>query len=302
MTTTIPHSDKNTAPLLAAPVSIRSVLFFSDLTPESDQAFAHARFLAEQFGARLTLCHVVEVPPERHPEPWPAQDEVVRRAIRDAREHLERRAEILSTPSDVIVEREPTLDWALVGQVRRESPDLVVMRTHTRAGLAHVFPGSLVEKVLQHGRAPVLCIREPEHGVPLPYRRILVPTDLSARSRRAFPLAAHFARRFDALVLALHVARVNSPSDLHGQPDALESTTSDEALGAFLQPEFDDVRVLPRVLLGSALDVIGATASTEHADLIVVSTHGHDSLGDRLIGSHAERLIRQSSCPVLVVP
>ena len=302
MTATIQSSGKATAAPAAPPVSIRSVLFFSDLSPESDQALDHARFLAEHFGARLTLSHVVEVPPRRDPEPWPAQDEVVRRAVRDAREHLERHAERLSTPSDIIVERERSLDWALVGQVRRECPDLVVMRTHTRAGLAHVFPGSLAEKVLQNGRVPVLCIREPEHGVAVPYRRILVPTDLSARSRRAFPLAAHFARRFDALVLALHVARVTVPSDLHGVPDAIEATTSEEALRAFMGPDFDDVRVIPRVLLGTACDVIGATASTERADLIVLSTHGHDSLGDRIIGSHAERVIRHSTCPVLVVP
>ncbi len=302
MTTTISHAGRTTAPPQGAAVSIRSVLFFSDLSPESDQAFDHARFLAEQFGARLTLAHVVEIRPERHPEPWPAQDEVVRRAVRDAREHLERRADSARTPSDVLVGREPSLEWALVTQVRREMPDLVVMRTHTRAGLAHVFPGSLAEMVLQDGHAPVLCIREPEHGVALPYRRILVPTDLSGRSRRAFPLAAHFARRFDAQVLALHVARVTSPSDLHGLPEALEATTSDEALGTFLQPEFADVRVMPRVMLGDTLDVIGATASSEHADLIVLTTHGRDSLSDRIIGSHAERLIRQSSCPVLVVP
>ena len=226
----------------------------------------------------------------------------MRRAVRDAREHLERRAETLSTTSDVIIAREPSLEWALVGQVRRERPDLVVMRTHTRGGLGHVFPGSLAERVLRHGHAPVLCVREPEHGVPLPYRRILVPTDLSAPSRRAFPLAAHLARRFDALVLALHVAQVTAPSDLHGLPDTLEATTSDERLGAFLQPEFEDVCVVPQVLLGSAFDLIGATASTQHADLIVLSTHGHDSLGDRILGSHAERLVRQSTCPVLVVP
>jgi nucleotide-binding universal stress UspA family protein len=302
MTTTIQDPGKATAAPLAPPVSIRSILFFSDLSPASDQAMEHARFLAECFGARLTLSHVVEVPPERDPEPWPTQDEVVRRAVRDAREHLERHAESLSTPNDILVEREPSLDWALVSQVRRECPDLVVMRTRAHAGLAHVFPGSLAEKVLQHGRAPVLCVREPEHGVPLPYRRILVPTDLSARSRRAFPLAAHLARRFDALVLALHVASVTAPTDLHGVPDAIEATSSEEALRAFMQPDFDDVRVMPRVLLGAAWDAIGATASTEHADLIVLSTHGHDSLGDRIVGSHADRVIRHSTCPVLVVP
>ena len=302
MTASIPHTVTSASPQPAPPVSVRHVLYFSDLSPESDQAFAHARFLAESFGARLTLTHVVEVPAERRNEEWPAQDEVVRRAVRDAREHLERRAESLTTPSEVVVEREPSVEWALAGQVRRERPDIVVMRTHARGGLAHVFPGNLAERVLLHGRAPVLCIREPEHGMPLPYRLILVPTDLSPESRRSFPLAAHLARRFDAQVIALHVAKVKAPSDLHGMPDALESTISEKALCDFLQPEFADVRVRAQVRLGEALEVIGDAVRRERADLIVLSTHGHDSLGDRIVGTHAERLIRHSTCPVLVVP
>ena len=41
---------------------IRTILFASDLSPESDRAFEHARFLAERFGARLTIYHGLEMP------------------------------------------------------------------------------------------------------------------------------------------------------------------------------------------------------------------------------------------------
>jgi nucleotide-binding universal stress UspA family protein len=44
-----------------------------------------------------------------------------------------------------------------------------------------------------------------------------------------------------------------------------------------------------------------AEAHNRAADLIVVSTHYHDSLHDRVLGSHAERLVRHAPCPVLVV-
>ena len=43
-------------------MTIREILFPSDLTPESDLAFDHARLLAERFGAALTLYHVADAP------------------------------------------------------------------------------------------------------------------------------------------------------------------------------------------------------------------------------------------------
>jgi universal stress protein A len=59
--------------------------------------------------------------------------------------------------------------------------------------------------------------------------------------------------------------------------------------------------VTPRVLLGAAWNAIVETARAERVDLIVMSTHGHDSLSDRLIGSHAERVVRHAPCPVLII-
>jgi nucleotide-binding universal stress UspA family protein len=159
---------------------------------------------------------------------------------------------------------------------------------------------SVTEVALQQGRCPVLCVREPEHGVALPYRRILVPTDLSAGSRRAFPLAALLARGFEAEVLALHMAGVTAPSLLHGVSYAMEASASEEELWQFLKPDFRDVRVTPRVVLGPAWDRIVETARSERVDLIVMSTHGHDSLTARVMGSHAERVVRRAPCPVLV--
>ena len=43
-------------------------------------------------------------------------------------------------------------------------------------------------------------------------------------------------------------------------------------------------------------------AKTHNADLIVMSTHGRTGIKHLLLGSVAERVIRQSPCPVTVVP
>jgi nucleotide-binding universal stress UspA family protein len=75
---------------------------------------------------------------------------------------------------------------------------------------------------------------------------------------------------------------------------------SEEALLRFLEPDFTGLRVLPRVLIGAAWEGIIETARAERADVIVMSTHGHDSLSDRVLGSHAERVVRSAPCPVIV--
>jgi nucleotide-binding universal stress UspA family protein len=162
--------------------------------------------------------------------------------------------------------------------------------------------GSVTERVLQRTPCPVLCVREPEHGVALPYRRILVPTDLSEDSRHAFRLAAAIARAFSAEIIALHVPAVPIGRTTAGVTEAVEAAVpSEAALAAFLMPEFVGVRVVPRIVFGSAWARIPAVAHDERVDVIALSTHRRDSLADRVLGTHAERVVREAPCPVLVV-
>jgi nucleotide-binding universal stress UspA family protein len=276
---------------------VREILFPSDLSPESARAFSYARMLAERFRARLSLIHVV---PSGAAAGALEAPEAARREERSAREQLERWATGIACPQCVIVERSVSVPGALVGYLHGSAPDLVVMCTHGRDGLAQKLFGSVAESVVRHGRAPVLCVREPEHGIALPFRRILVPTDLSPASRRPFRLGALIARAFESDVVALHVAHVND-GRLAGVTAAVESAVPSEgALRDFLQPEFAAATVMARVELGSAAELIVQVAREEKADLIVMSTHGHDSLRDRVLGSQTEHVVRAAPCPVLV--
>jgi nucleotide-binding universal stress UspA family protein len=188
----------------------------------------------------------------------------------------------------------------VVDLIRATVPDLVVMATHGREGLAHLFLGSVTEKVVQHGHRPVLCVRRrPQEGAPR-YRRILVPTDLSPASRRAFPLAALLARTFGAEVLALHVVPDRSLVSLSGIPAPLPPVPSEASLWHHFQHDFADLPVTAQVHEGSPWRRIAQVAEVEGADLVVMSTSGHHSMGDRIVGSNTERVVRHAPCPVLV--
>lgn len=293
--TALTHERGGTAPTAA----IREILAPSDLSVASDRALDHARLLAERFHAHLVLYHALAQ--DGALPPGSVEQEVRRRLERAAREHLERRTAIASMAIDVCVEAGAPVP-ALLAHVRDRRPDLVVMSTHGRQGVARLVLGSVTEKVLESGLCPTLCVREPEHGVALPYRRLLVPTDLSPASRRAFPMAAALAGAFGAEVVAVHAASVHAGHSTWGITTSVDDALPSEgALLDFLQPELAHVRTRCRAELGCAWDCITRVATEERVDLIVMSTHGLDSLADRFLGSHAERVVRQAPCPVLIV-
>jgi len=53
---------------------------------------------------------------------------------------------------------------AIVRESRADSYDVVVMGTHGRTGLKHVFLGSVAERVARHAGCPVLLVRPRECG------------------------------------------------------------------------------------------------------------------------------------------
>jgi len=283
---------------------IRTILFASDLSVESDRAFEHARLLAERFRARLTVYHALELP---RAEWIDATGERRARWAQGVRADLARRAAGLSVPPEIVVEGgivggHLLVDLALLETIHKTRPDLTVMATRGRKGFSSFFLGSVTQQVVQHAGRPVLCVRKEGHGGTLPYRRLLVPTDLSDASRRAFPLAALLARSFDAKVAVLHVSPPRPLALLTDVPGAgSPPVPTEDDVRRFLRPELDGVSVEASVYVtGAPWYRIVQMADEERADLIVMSTQGHDSVRDGIIGSNTERVLRHAPCSVLV--
>jgi nucleotide-binding universal stress UspA family protein len=141
------------------------------------------------------------------------------------------------------------------------------------------------------------------------YRRILVPTDFSEQSERAWTTARRLARALGAEVLLAHVV-VEAP--LFGEsPWSMGRVTevyeSGRAWGEKTLEEWAAAAraegVTVRTVLRSGVPhrEIVALAAEEQADLIVIGTHGRGGVDRALLGSVADRVIRLASCPVLSV-
>jgi nucleotide-binding universal stress UspA family protein len=281
-------------------IQLRNLLLATDLGPDSVPACAHARFLAEHFGARLTLYHAVPIPDHRYAH-WAFAHghEVWLAAERHACAELQRQAEGITCPHEVVVERRSSPLEGILDAIKAHHPDLAVLGTHGRDRLAHLLLGSVAEDVMQRAFRSVLCVPPGATGPAGPYRRLLVPTDFSLASRLAFPLASFLAKAFGAEVSVLHVVSSARQSALKGLPEDLRRPTED-SVREFAKEDFPEVTLVPKVLSGHVWERIAHTAAALGSDLVVMSTRGHDSFSDRVLGSNTERVLRHAPCPVLV--
>ncbi len=143
------------------------------------------------------------------------------------------------------------------------------------------------------------------------YQHILVPTDFSTEAERALQTAAELARQY---ATDLHLLHVVAPQLYYAEmpPDVVLPPVEDltavmiRAAGKRLQQISgklgDGLSVQQHVRQGPrAADAIVATATELRANLIVIGSHGHIGLAHALLGSTAERVIREAACDVLVI-
>ena len=135
--------------------------------------------------------------------------------------------------------------------------------------------------------------------------KILAPTDLSELSRVGLEYALELARGWGAEVTVYHVA--NAAELANYKAYSLEDLLNKhrKSLGQFLNENFAEllplVEVRQKVEIGSPATNIVDEAERETSDLIVMSTHGRTGLSHVLLGSVAERIVREAPCPVLTI-
>ena len=130
---------------------------------------------------------------------------------------------------------------------------------------------------------------------------ILCPTDFSPMSQRAVELASTLAADSGARIMFLHV--VGPPATLDGVIDVSVFRAAEAAKQALdeITPTQPDVECVRCCDYGDVESVILRTAENEHADMIVMGTHGRRGVRRWLLGSVAAHVVRRAPCPVLTV-
>jgi nucleotide-binding universal stress UspA family protein len=145
----------------------------------------------------------------------------------------------------------------------------------------------------------------------LPFKTIVVPTDFSDFANAAIPVAFTIARDHKARVVLVHVLEsVVIPNPLYASYYPVPTSeqvrqaeaASNKALLNLVPAEFrGKVEVSTRAVHGEPAAEVARIAREEMASLIVIGSHGRTGLKHLVLGSVAERVLRGSSCPVLIV-
>ncbi len=140
-------------------------------------------------------------------------------------------------------------------------------------------------------------------------KKILFPTDFTEGALAALPHAVDLAKSYKAKLYLLHVIYdMNMSTGLnvpHVSFDALYEEMEKGAkkeldnFGAELREGFKDVEC--SVVRGVPYEEILKFAGEKAVDLIVIGTHGRSGIDRVIFGSTAEKVVRNSDCPVLTV-
>jgi nucleotide-binding universal stress UspA family protein len=288
------------------------VITLYDFSKPGREALHFAERLASRFRSRLGIVHVWEIGPTYLIRDWGHQTEPLknilnRRLYREVRNLLEKKGG--QTPRSIqgiLAAGDPKT--AVLGVLKDEKPDVVVMGSHGRTGLLHVLMGSVAEGIVRRSPAPVWVVRKPRAWPP---KRIVVPVDFDESSRRVLRAASDLAGLFSARLEIVHVSptvenlapfpemRLYFPPTLS---ENLRKKAHKKLKSLVAGAVSRKVRARLHVLSGAPADAICRSARSTRADLIVIPTHGRRGLAHLVLGSVAENVVRHAPCSTLTLP
>jgi nucleotide-binding universal stress UspA family protein len=204
-------------------------------------------------------------------------------------------------PGDVITKR-----------AAANSGSLIAIATHGRSGIDRWLLGSVAEKVIRGTKNPVLLVRAGEVGESAGeaiLKTVIVPLDGSLVAEKALPHAIGLATMMNlelALLRAFSLTQALSGYDDYVDWDKLEAAVKGEA-AAYLDHKKGElkqarlVKISPLVMEGEAAEQITEVARRTPNSVVVMCSHGRSGVGRWLLGSVAERVLRHSAGPVLLV-
>ncbi|CAG0995777.1 Putative universal stress protein [Methylophilaceae bacterium] len=225
-------------------------------------------------------------------------------AMRQLEERASRFAAIPGLKVEYLVEtgRPHTVVIALA----EETDSLIVIGAHGGHAVRDWFQGSMVERMLDGSRQPLLVVKQPAQT---PYRRVLVPVDFSPSSASTVEAAIKIAPQ--AEIVLLHVFEIPFENKLcfAGVSDA-ELTDyrasgrqqAERDMAAFIR-SLPDLGVQPSMRLeyGYAPEIIIEQAGQLACDLIVMGRYGQSGVGQLLLGSVTEYVVMECGCDIMVV-
>jgi nucleotide-binding universal stress UspA family protein len=192
---------------------------------------------------------------------------------------------------------------------------LIVMTSHGRGTVGRIRFGSVSDRVARAARIPVAIVvpDQNQSDATLPaLKRVIVPLDGSELAAQSLPFAKRIAKQLSIPVdLVQAIDPVGSfysaggvspfPSEWYREAElGMEVSANGHLSAAAQQLAGDGVAATTAVIKGQPAAAL--LARIEPDDLVVITSHGRGGLRRWLIGSVAEKLVRHSAGPVVLIP
>jgi hypothetical protein len=260
----------------------------TDGSAGGNNAVAGTLDLAKACGSQVFVVQVLEIVPEFQAVMPDVRYALAEEAKRNM-EIIEAEAAKLGVLVQLLLPEGQQPYAAIVAEVEKIAPDLVIMGRRGKHGLADLLMGSVTARVIGHSPVNVLVV--PKGGA-IGFQRILVASDGSPHSEVTWDLALAMAKQAASQLIAIAVAPEEGDI-IEAQALVHKLLTAANRAGMPLKG------VSPQ---GVAPDAgIIHQAIKNEVDLIIMGSHGRTGLKRLLMGSVTERVIGQSPCPVLVV-
>ena len=296
-------------------VQFNNILCATDFSEFSNHTVDYGVALAKEFGARLIICHVIDLSSvaiygEFQLDPVAQQN----RIVEDANTQLK------ELTGDQPVAWEPLITVGkpadeISRAVEEKSIDLVVTATRGRSGFKRLILGSVTERLMRTVTCPLLVVRSPEHELvntadkEIKLKKILVGCDFSQDSDQAVKHGLSLAQEFQAELHLAHVIEPPAQPNLIREEPLVSGEIQEDYQNQIIQrlkdmvPEEAANWCTPQtsVLQGQPYDELVKYADTRDIDMIILGVRGHGLVKTLLLGSTTDRVVRNSPCPVLSV-
>ncbi|MCG2460240.1 universal stress protein [Flavobacteriaceae bacterium F89] len=138
-------------------------------------------------------------------------------------------------------------------------------------------------------------------------KTIIVPVDFSEQSENALKVAVTLSQKHGAKIFALHMlelseALITSPEGMQQEQALFLIKLAEKRFKDLLEkPYLKGVKITPIIKHFKVFSEVNHIALEHRADLVVMGSHGTDGLEEIFIGSNAEKVVRNSEVPVLVI-
>jgi nucleotide-binding universal stress UspA family protein len=290
---------------------IKLILCPVDFSENSVKAYLHALSLAEHYGSKLVVQHVVELwryPSASYAATAGAYDEFLQAICDGGKNKLQEfvKNHTYDGVHPELVVQEGMAPDVILSFAQSQKPNVIVMGTHGHRGFDRLMVGSVTNRVMRRAPCPVLAVPHPqdsdvggrEHGQAHHLNRILFCTDFSDNSTRALEYAVSGAAEYDAELTLLHVLEGSESSEVK---EAVLSAVTEE-LNKLIPPATrSTLKIKTALRVGKPYQQIIQVASEWQSDLVIMGVHGRGAIDLAVFGSTTYRVIQLGPCPVLAV-